>query len=150
MTMYSVPVDMDRPRDVYLPPHLEKYSATNDYLRNLPVTNAVSFVDHQDPSDDWGGEDFSVNILAHDGLPAIEISLTGVPTGHLARQIERAARRARSIAADRELDRKRTLRQSDLPGDAGPDSQCPHQKTHHRHPVARPQDLSASARCHLR
>ncbi len=115
MTMYSVPVDLDRPRDVYLPPHLEKYSATNDYLRNLPITNAAGFIDHHDPSDDLGGEDFTVNILAHDGLPAIEIALTGVPSGRLARQIERAARKARSIAADKALDRENTLRQSELP-----------------------------------
>ena len=68
MTLHSVPVNVDRPRDAYLPPHLEKYSATSDYLRNLPVTNAVSFMEHHDLSDDWGGEDFTVNILAHDGF----------------------------------------------------------------------------------
>ncbi len=72
MTLYSVPVNVDRPGDAHLPPHLKQYSAIGDYLRNLPVTNAVSFMEYHDPSDDLVGEDFTVNILAHDGLPGIE------------------------------------------------------------------------------
>lgn len=104
MTVHSVPRCLSSPR-AELPARLQGYSSESHHRRSIPVTNGVAFVGHHEQADDWGGEEHSVNIIAHDGLPAIEIAMTQVPNGVVAKRIERCVRKARALAADKALDR---------------------------------------------
>ena len=99
-----MPVCLSRPRDMELPAHLEPYSPASHYQRELLVTNAVTALQHHDPSDDWGGEDIDINILSHDGLPAVELAISMCPSANLAKKIRRCALKARAYAADKSLD----------------------------------------------
>ena len=99
MTCHSVPVCLSKPRERDLSDLMHAYSAESSYLRDILVRNAHSTLGHIDPSDDWGGEDIQINLLAHDGLPAIEISMTMCPTRKMAKKIKNMAERARAKAA---------------------------------------------------
>ena len=111
MTVLSVPIALKRPQYMQLPPHLESYSLSSHCLRDQIVKNAAVFTGHHDPADDWGGEEFSVNIIAHDGLPSVEIAMSMTPSRHIAKKIENCARVTRALAADKALDRKNTWKQ---------------------------------------
>ena len=104
MTCHSIPVCLSKPRDRELPHALEGYTPAAHYQREILVTNAVTALGDHDPSDDWGGEDIQVNLLAHDGLPAVEIAMFMCPSRNMAKKIKRCANRARAFAADKSLD----------------------------------------------
>ncbi len=42
MTLHKVPVSLDRPRDPHLPLHVEQFSVTSNYLRNISMANAAT------------------------------------------------------------------------------------------------------------
>ena len=108
MTMLSVPVCLSTPRE-YLPPELEGYSCASHLQRARPIGNGVAYCNLGGQTDDWGGgdEDFSVNILSHDGFPSVELALTAVPHSKMARRIEQCVCKARHTAVDQAMDGKR-------------------------------------------
>ncbi len=108
MTMLSVPVCLSTPRN-YLPPELEGYSCASHFQRAQPIGNGVAYCNPHGQHGDWGGgdEDFSVNILSHDGFPSVELALTAVPHSKMARRIEQCVRKARHTAVDQAMDGKR-------------------------------------------
>lgn len=85
MTVLSVPVNVSKPRNFEA--ELAPYSCAAHLMRERPIAHAISAIQHESP-DDWGGEDFSVNILSHDGLPAIELAVTWCPTRKMARKLK--------------------------------------------------------------
>ncbi len=104
MTVHSIPVCVSKPRDSFLPPHLQAYSLDSHRMRERPISNSSTYQNPHEDDDDWGGDPLEINILSHDGLPSVELCLFRVPTGKWARKIRRAAEKARSIAADKQLD----------------------------------------------
>ena len=118
MTVLSVPKCVSSPREE-LPAHLEGYSSNSYCKREKPVDGGIAFIGGHEQYDDRGGEEFSVNILSHDGLSAIELAMSKVPNGLVTKKIERCVRKARAVAADKALNKKNTLRKSDTPSANG-------------------------------
>ena len=129
MTLLSVPVCLSTPRN-YLPAHLEGYSLASHYQREQPVGNGVAYINPNEQNGDWGGEDFSVNILSHDGFPAVELAITAVPHSKLAKKIDRCVRKARHTAVDQAMDRQRPackpMKPSRTVETTSPDNPCKH------------------------
>ena len=91
----SVPVAVSKPREVSLPPHLEGYLPAAHRRRQEIIINGIRLGDdHQHPSDDWGGDELQVNILAHDGHPTVEIAMFQRLNRKALKRVERCARDA--------------------------------------------------------
>ena len=95
MTGMSMPICLSSPLGYRLPEHLEAFSPASNYLREIKISNAVCHSGLQPPLEDCGGEDFSINLLAHDGMPAVEVSILQCPNRALKQKLQRCVKPAR-------------------------------------------------------
>ncbi len=93
MTMLSLPVSLSQPLGYALPGHLQAYSPADNYIRAQSVSNGLNMTLFHDPTVDLGGEeDFEVNMLSHEELPAVELVILGCPNRHTRRKVEHIAK----------------------------------------------------------
>ena len=93
MTMLSLPVSLSQPLGYALPGHLQAYSHADNCIRAQSVNNGLNMTLFHDPTVDLGGEeDFEVNMLSHEELPAVELVILGCPNRHTRRKVKHIAK----------------------------------------------------------